>query len=343
MTDDLKEQDYNKLFNDISQAIRSDDSTKLSELTTTPAPEKEEKEEEQLEVKQPVEEEEQPEETEEDEEKSPSEEDDPTGKTAKEEEDKSKSVEKSEFELLKEQLERVTKENHSLKSQAGRVPHVQKRLRELDKKLEELERKHTSPSSQTSDKIKPQVDAILKGIKETDAELAEAVAKAIAAATDGVAAESAAKERDTLSFLRDQELEQHQEYEAQRLLEMYPNAPDVFQSKHWSNWKLQQSEKVRGLAESDSADDVSLAFEKYSRDMQSLYPDLVKAEEKPAPAANEDASERARQIEAERQKRRSTAASISSPNAAAKIAVSDDPQALFEKFVKDIRKTRNGD
>jgi ElaB/YqjD/DUF883 family membrane-anchored ribosome-binding protein len=300
--------DPNKLFNEISTAIRADDGNKLSELTTTPALEKEE---EPLETEVPAEEEEQPEEVKEEEEKSPPE-DDKAGKTEEEtEEEGEKVVEKSELDLLKEQLNRVTKENHNLKSQAGRVPHVQKRLRELDKKLEELERKSTSPSSQTSEKIKPQVDAILKGIRETDAELADAVAKAIAVATEGVAAESLTKEKDTLVFLRQQELEQHQEMEAQRLLDMYPNAPEVFQSKHWSDWKSQQSAGVVGLANSDSADDVALAFEKYARDMQALFPEL-----------------------------QSTAASIGSPNAAGKIAVSDDPQALFEKYVKEIRKSR---
>jgi ElaB/YqjD/DUF883 family membrane-anchored ribosome-binding protein len=288
----------------------------------------------------PADEEEQPEEVKEEEEKSPPE-DDKAGKTEEEtEEEGEKVVEKSELDLLKEQLNRVTKENHNLKSQAGRVPHVQKRLRELDKKLEELERKSTSPSSQTSEKIKPQVDAILKGIRETDAELADAVAKAIAVATEGVAAESLTKEKDTLVFLRQQELEQHQEMEAKRLLDMYPNAPEVFQSKHWSDWKSQQSAGVVGLANSDSADDVALAFEKYARDMQALFPELQSEQKAAKPAANDDATEKARQIEEERLKRRSTAASIGSPNAAGKIAVSDDPQALFEKYVKEIRKSR---
>jgi ElaB/YqjD/DUF883 family membrane-anchored ribosome-binding protein len=329
--------DPNKLFNEISTAIRADDGNKLSELTTTPALEKEE---EPLETEVPAEEEEQPEEVKEEEEKSPPE-DDKAGKTEEEtEEEGEKVVEKSELDLLKEQLNRVTKENHNLKSQAGRVPHVQKRLRELDKKLEELERKSTSPSSQTSEKIKPQVDAILKGIRETDAELADAVAKAIAVATEGVAAESLTKEKDTLVFLRQQELEQHQEMEAQRLLDMYPNAPEVFQSKHWSDWKSQQSAGVVGLANSDSADDVALAFEKYARDMQALFPELQSEQKAVKPAANDDATEKARQIEEERLKRRSTAASIGSPNAAGKIAVSDDPQALFEKYVKEIRKSR---
>lgn len=330
--------DPNKLFNEISTAIRADDGNKLSELTTTPALEKEE---EPLKVELPVKEEEQPEETKEEEEKSPPE-DDKAGKTEEEtEEEDEKVVEKSELDLLKEQLDRVTKENHNLKSQAGRVPHVQKRLRELDKKLEELERKSTSPSSQASEKIKPQVDAILKGIRETDAELADSIAKAIAVATEGVAAESLTKEKETLSFLRQQELEQHQEMEAQRLLDMYPNAPEVFQSKHWSDWKSQQSAGILGLANSDSADDVALAFEKYAKDMQAQYPEVFKSEEKAStPPASGDAAEKARQIEEERLKRRSTAASIGSPNAAGKVAVSDDPQALFERYVKEIRKSR---
>lgn len=339
MANELNDGDASKLFNEISQAIRDSDSNKLTELTVEPALD-DKKVEEQPIVPQP--DENQPEEKDEDEGKSPSEEDEQTDEDADEEKDEGKEETKSEMELLQEKLDKLTKENHNLKSQAGRVPHVQKRIRELDKKLEELERKQASPSSQASEKIKPKVDEILKGIKETDAELAEAIAKAIAAATESTVQESAAKERETLTFLREQELVEHQEYEAQRLLDMYPNAIDVFKSKHWSDWKSQQSDRIRGLAESDTADDVALAFEKYTKDMTAAYPTLV-GDTKAEPSAPDiDAAEKARQIEAERQKRKSTAANISSPNAAGKIAVPDDPQALFNKYMADIRKQRDG-
>lgn len=61
----------------------------------------------------------------------------------------------TELELLKQKLDKVSKENHDLRSQAGRVPAVQRRISELDKKLADLEAKSkAAPTSQTADDVK---------------------------------------------------------------------------------------------------------------------------------------------------------------------------------------------
>lgn len=339
---ELKTEDAEKLFREVSQAMSGDDSVKLSELMNTkPSEEKE------LPEDQPTPKEEEPEETDEEnkEKGSPdsTEEEANPDDEAKETTEKKEDTPSDDLAKLKEQLEKLTKENHVLKSAAGRVPQVQRKIHELDKKLEELS-KQTSPSSQTSAKIKPKVDELLKGVKDTDPELAAAIAAVINEAVSGVAEEVHTKELETLKLLRNQEHSAYQEAEVQRLLEMYPNAPEVFASKSWAEWKESQSKGIKALADSDTADDVAYAFEKYAADMKAKYPELNKQEEKKAaPTPNAAEAERAKQLENERKRKQANTPNIRTPNASGKVNVPDDPQALFDKYASEIRKQRMGD
>lgn len=330
---DLTQQDAERLFNNVSKAVKDNDLEKLDTLYASPAPE-DEVEEEQPEIEQPTPDEEEPAEIE-GEEASPSVE---TDEQPEEEEPEVPAVDR-ELAELKSQLENMKKENHALKSQAGRVPHVQKRLRELDKKLEELQ--NASPSSQTSAKIKPKLDELLQDLKETDSVLADTIAKAIEQATNGVDEQLRTREIESLSFIREQEARSYQAQEAERLLEMHPNAREVFVSPHWSEWKDKQSEGVLALATSSNADDVSKAFKMYAEDMLKEYPDLAKT---PAASMNEnpEAAAKAKKIEEERARKKQTAANINSPGGQGKTALPDDPEALFKKFSEQLRKERFG-
>lgn len=336
------------LFNEISKAIGENDVTKLSELTKEQAPVEEEQpltpqpeEVEELEVP----EENQPEEEEEEIEKSPSEETD-KGKAEPKEKEATKELTDSEklAQALKK-LEDLEKANHSLKSQVGRVPNVQRRIRELDKKLEELNQKQTSPSSQLSESVLAKIKERFKGIRATDSELADAFEQAMVDALSGVHEQTTTQEKETLQFLRAQEVEAYEQAERERFLAMYPNAPEVFRSSHWKNWKASKSEGVKALAESSNADDVALAFELYTKDMYTQYPELAKAAQgspaKETSGANPDAVKTAQQIEAERAARRAKTAQVGTTGAPAKVAVPDDPQSLFDKYVKDIEKANS--
>lgn len=328
--------DAQKYFNEVSKSVQEDDNIKLAELMAQEAPEPE--------IKQPVEEE-QPEledkpipdgdapEPKEGEEDSPLG-DEPADK-ATEEKGKDKD-EQDEMAAVREQLEQLRKENHNLKSQAGRFPHVQKRLREMDKKLEELTKAKDSPSSQASKKYEPVVDEALKKIRDDDAELADAIKAAIAAALNGVEKDSTAKEYENLKFLRDQEASTYEQAEIDRLLTMHPNAKEVFVSPHWTDWMGKQSAGVKALAESNSADDVSTAFKLYAQDMARQYPDLVKAPEAKAPG-NDEATAKAAQIEQDRLRKKTNSADLGNPTGSAKKGPVD-AQALFDKYIKDIEK-----
>lgn len=259
--------------------------------------------------------------------------------------DKETVQEGDELTKLREQLEKLNKENHSLRSQVGRVPHVQRKLKEIDQKLEELAQKAASPSNHPSAAIQPKVLEKLKGIRETDPELADAIAAALQEASTGLAEDALNREKETLTLLRKQEADAYQAAQIERLLEMYPNAPEVVASPSWLEWKNKQSEDVLRLATSDNADSVALAFELYARDMKAKYPELSKSTEENKSATKQvsdaDAA-KAAQIEEERRRKQATAAKVDSPNAPGKVSLPDDPEALFKKFSEEIRKQRTG-
>lgn len=327
---DLNQEEANKLFNNYSAAIRDNDFEKLDTLAKAEAPAEDEELEEQPEV------EDEPQETEEPQDDDDTEEEDSPQPTADEDEEQEEPDPMAE---LKAQLAALEKENHKLKSQAGRVPHVQKRLKELDKKLEELA-KNSSPSSQTSTKIQPELDNILKNIKTTDPELAEAIAQAAMKSAELAAEDRRTTEIETLTFLRAQEYSAYEQAEAQRLLEMYPNAPEVFKSKHWSEWMESQTDGIKALANSSHADEVGYAMKKYTEDMLAQYPELAQ-KYKPA-VQNAEVNTQAQKIEEQRRKRKESSASVTSSNAPGKVKMPDDPEALFRKFSKQFEKERTG-
>lgn len=340
MSTELTDSEAQKLFNQVSKSIQNADNDKLSELMEEDAS----LEEAPIEEVKPEEADDKPAEQPDD--KDDKDEVTPPEDKAEEagDEKKDEVAEPDELTKLREQLAKVSKENHALKSQAGRVPHVQRKLQELDKKLEDIAKLRASPSSQPSTKIKPKIDDLLKGVKSTDPELADAIAAAIAEATDGLAADSLTSEEKTLRLIRDNEHQTYQELEANRLLEMYPNAPDVFASPSWAEWKSTQSPRMQGLATSDSADDVATAFELYARDMVAKHPELAKTEvaKEETPAAKSAEALKAEQIETERKRKKETSANVQNPSAPGKVGMPDDPQALFDKFSAEIRKERTG-
>jgi DNA repair exonuclease SbcCD ATPase subunit len=346
MADELSPAEAAKFFNSVSKAINDSDPNKLTELMEQKEPEVETPEVPPV-VDPPAPEE--PETPDNKDDKAPEEvptPDDPLAKAGDadvvppvaEDEDVAK---------LREQLKKLEKDNQHLRSQAGRVPSVQRKLKELDKKLEELRAAQTSPSSQPSSKISPKVAEKLKGIQETDPELAKAITEALGAvaeASDEVASDLRAKQIETVEMLRQNEISEHQAYQADRLLEMYPNAPEVFRSPSWVEWKKSQTAGIVRLAESDTADEVAKAFNMYAEDMVRLHPELAtpsadKGES--TPPVTDEAAKKAAQIEAERKKAREKAANVSNPPASTKSAPDND-RAYFEKISEEIRKQISG-
>lgn len=316
--------DPNKLFNQVTKALQEDDSNKLSELLEEDTPLDEEQADDPLLEDAPEDEDvgnEEEDEPEVDEPEGTPEPDEPPAKAGDDKEDPIAD--------LRAQLTAMQRENQALKSQAGRVPHVQRRLDELDKKLSQL---MAAPSSQASAKITPKVDELLKDVEDTDPTLASALKQALVTAVEGIDEEQRSREIENLKMLRQREEEAYQAEEAKRLLEMYPMAPEVFANPHWAAWKKEQPDHILKLATSNNADAVALALDLFARDMQARYPEL----------APKQADERANKVEEERQRKKQTAANVDRPNAPAKGRGPQNPEALFAKFSEEIRKEISG-
>lgn len=341
-----EDKENEKLFSQMSTALRTQDWDKLDELATSP---EEKKEEETTEVETPAEEEtKEPEEsTKQEKESEESDTETPAEKQPEETEgdkDKETPAEETEQEKLRKALdliESVKKENHALRSQAGRVPYLQRRLQELDTKLEKVTTLATSPSSQPSAKINPKITEKLKKIRDADPELADVLAEVMSEATDGVAAELRGAEIEALRSQREAVSKEYIKAETERLTEMYPNAGEVFASPSWTAWKESQTSRIRGLAESDSADDVAFAFEKYAQDMVKKYPELA-PKEAASSEKKEEPNGEAEKIEAERRRKKESTAVIGTPPAAGRTAKPDSEEALFKQFSAQIRKELTG-
>lgn len=333
----MNEFDPDKLFNDVSKAMQEDDNANaLSELLAVETPVKEQPDETNL-----PDDEGQPEEDDKEKDSPHEGEDvtdgdaDPDKADTPEVEEEEQTPEQKRVAELQEQLAAAQKEAHALRSQAGRVPSMQRKMAELDKKLEAL--RAASPSSQTSTKVKPKVDKLLEGVKETDPALAEVIAAVMNAAIEGVDEEARTREVETLTLLREQEEADYVEEQKQRLLSMFPNAPQVFASPHWSEWKKSQPPHVVALTQSLDADAVAMAFELYKKDMVAKYPELAPAASKEAEQGTDPAAvAKAEQLEQERLKKKKTAVNLDSSKPSARVQEPKDPNALFNKFFAEV-------
>lgn len=331
----MTDKDDEKLFAEMSNAIRNQEFDKIDELAASPekedkptpdaheeVPEKKEEEEVTPEVADNT---------------PPAGDDQPEPGKEKKEEDK--PTEKTDAEKLAEALaliNTVKQENHNLRSQAGRVPHLQRQVQQIDKKLEELKTHATSPSSRPSTKLTERITPKLAKIKEADPELAEVLADLLADATDGVATELWDAETKSLQTQREAVAQEIKDAEVSRLLEMYPNAPEVFGSPAWKSWEAAQTRQTQMMANSDNAEDVAWAFEKYAQDMIKLHPEL--AQKQGATPANDEAA----RIEAERERKKQTTVVVGSPTPPGRQTQPTDDKALFESFSKQIRKEISG-
>ena len=331
----MTEKDDEKLFAQMSNAIRNQEFDKIDELTTSP---------EKDDTPDPDAHEEVPETKEEEKVTVVTDEETPAGDSqpepGKEKKVTEAPTEKTDAEKLAEALaliQTVKQENHNLRSQAGRVPHLQRQVQQIDKKLEEIKAHATSPSSRPSTKLTERITPKLAKLRDADPELADTLADLLADATDGVATDLWDAETTSLQTQRQAVAQEIKEAEVSRLLEMYPNAPEVFTSPSWKTWEASQSRHMQMMANSDTAEDVAWAFEKYAEDMVKLHPELGQKQGGTTPPNDEAA-----RIEAERQRKKQTTVVVGSPTPAGRQQQPADDNALFESFSKQIRKEITG-
>lgn len=226
------------------------------------------------------------------------------------------------------------KEIQRLRSDAGRVPFLQRKMAELER---ELRATKARTSQTTLDKNgKPTVDVKdvvldeetqreideLKEIDPVMARLVERVAKSSLAAARGSADHvvttftQAEQEREDYEFLESQKAE---------LVREVPQADEIFALPQWKEWKDTLTPGQRALAESSYASEVKQAIYAFAAVMQQNQAPVAPA----APAA-------ASKLEEERARKVGSSAEVKA--SAAKKTVEFDENAYFEQMYNDVGK-----
>jgi hypothetical protein len=212
----------------------------------------------------------------------------------------------SQTETPEERIKRLEQERaqfeHRFRSDAGRVAALQR-------KVDELLRAQAEPvpvkePAKAPSVAKTKFDEKLAKARELDPYLADlmealredAIEKANSLVTDKVS--------QTEELLRQREEQETFNREKTRLLEMVPQADEVFRNPAWRQWKESQPPAIFALANSLNADEMYLAMQKFAADMQRDYPDLYPAQAPTAgapaanPTADKVATDRARKLAA---------------------------------------------
>ena len=240
-------------------------------------------------------------------------------------------VEENETEALKREL-------HKLKSDAGRVPHMQSRLKELERELREVKLSHSVGSVDPADPSKVEVPTNIKkkieDLREVDpalADLLEDMTKALRSETH----ETAGRLVSTIT-------ESEREYDEQRTISEQYNqlvsevawAPQAFKSQEWKDWKDTLTPGKRAMAESMYADDVKIALGEFAGYMRARQGSATSAQQAPARPVVDEEAERIKQ---ERARKLATGSTTKAPTAKASAPPLDE-EALFREAYERIQK-----
>lgn len=244
-----------------------------------------------------------------------------------------------------DELQRLRQIEQRARSEAGRVPYLQKKLADLEKKLHSPQASPTpvQPSGQPEPSLSKELEDALAQIGEVDPVTAKALSLLRKEAQGSV--------KKTENILIQKEEEAHMAKEYNKLCDLIPQAPDVFKLPEWSMWKEEQAPGIKNLASSSYADDVAFAMEKFAKDMAARNPDLVKPRATSTPvaapvvAAPVVATPDPKQAAITEQRTRRLQATT--PTSAAPAATGDtepkDPEALFRHFSAMVRKQHHLD
>lgn len=333
MSNELTQEEANKLFNQVSEAVAKEDSDKLSTLMTQETPEVEEQPDLDTSADEPELDDESDDKSEEDEPEVKEEED----KSAEPKADDKKKDEEDPLAALRAEIAELRKDQHTIKSQTGRMSAIQRRLAAYDKQLEDLK---SATSFQSATKVKPKVDEALKDLEETDPALAKTIRTVMEQALTGVDVEANTKEMERIQALRDSDYDEYLQDQRSLVLSKYPNAVEVFSSPHWKQWKAAQPKHIVDLAQSDEAGAVLMALDFYRNDMIAKHPELNK--DKEPEKKDEPVNERALQIEEQRKQTQQKAANLENGKSPSRTKDPTDPDALFKKYSEEIRKELTG-
>lgn len=223
-----------------------------------------------------------------------------------------------------------------LRSDAGRVPFIQRKMAELERELRAYKARDAQPTPSNGGKqdlkditLDEETQREIDELREVDPTLAktlERVAKtAIATANARVdhavtTMTQADQEQDDFNFLMEQKSE---------LVREIPQADAIFATPEWKQWKDTLTPGQRALAESSYASEVKQAIYAFAAVMQQQQP--TKVVETPVPENTKLREDRARKV--------GTSAEVKT--SAAKKAVDLDEDAYFAEQYDKIGKANH--
>ena len=233
----------------------------------------------------------------------------------------------------------LRRELHRLKSDVGRVPFMQSRMKELERELREVKLSRNveaGTSSADPDKqvevpanIKQRIDE-LREVDPSLATLLEDMTKALRSETQSTARHVVTTINDSEREVEEQRTVQEQ---YQQLLEEVPWAPQAFQSQEWKQWKDSLLPGQRAMAESTYAGDVKIALNEFARVMQARQGSATSVQQVSAVVVDEEAEK----VKRDRERKLATGTTSKSPTAKTGTPVLDE-DAAFREFYEQIQK-----
>lgn len=233
----------------------------------------------------------------------------------------------------------LRRELHRLKSDVGRVPFMQSRMKELERELREvkLSRNVEAGTSSADPEKQVEVPANIKQrieeLREVDPSLAtllEDMAKALRSETQSTAKHVVTTINDSEREVEEQRTVQEQYHQ---LLEEVPWAPQAFQSQEWKQWKDSLLPGQRAMAESTYAGDVKIALNEFARVMQARQGSATSVQQVSAVVVDEEAEK----VKRDRERKLATGTTSKSPTAKTGTPVLDE-DAAFREFYEQIQK-----
>ena len=231
----------------------------------------------------------------------------------------------------------LRRELHRLKSDAGRVPFMQSRMKELERELREVKLSRNVGVDPADPEKQVEVPANIKQrieeLREVDPSLAtllEDMAKALRSETQSTAKHVVTSINDSEREVEEQRTVQEQ---YQQLLEEVPWAPQAFQSQEWKQWKDSLLPGQRAMAESTYAGDVKIALNEFARVMQARQGSATSVQQVSAVVVDEEAEK----VKRDRERKLATGMTSKSPTAKTGTPVLDE-DAAFREFYEQIQK-----
>lgn len=184
-----------------------------------------------------------------------------------------------------DEVAELRRQLHALKSDAGRVPYMQRRLQELERELRDtkLSRKvDEATTTKSTDTSKPRelpenLKKKIAALRDIDPDLADTLEEGFKASlpSGGSNADAAVVAKEMIQdVFRQQDEAKEQEFIQQQysiLVERVPQAPQIFKTPEWQSWKETLTPGRRALAESSFADEVQIAIAAFVQDMQAKF------------------------------------------------------------------------